>query len=103
MLTKVTGIPHLLMTTDISNMPVMKRKCSSCPFHEEHKEQRQIADMVRERCITEASQICHHPRLHDKKETHLCRGARDFQQQIFHRLGVISAPTDEAWEKANDD
>lgn len=85
--------------TDISNMPVMKGKCKSCPFHEKHQGQIEIANMVRKRCMTEASQVCHHPQLQGKKETHLCRGARDYQQQIFHRMGVIDAPTDEAWER----
>jgi SAM-dependent methyltransferase len=31
--------------------------------------------------ILEASQICHHPRLSGKKETNLCRGARDAAAQ----------------------
>lgn len=47
--------------------------------------------------MREASQICHHPRLHGHTETHLCRGARDHQLVVFHRMGVIDAPTDEAW------
>jgi hypothetical protein len=49
--------------------------------------------------IIEASQICHHPLLSGKKETHICRGARDFQLEIFYRLGVIDSPTDEAWKQ----
>jgi len=55
--------------------------------------------MIRERCLSEASQICHHPILNGKTETHLCRGARDFQLEIFHRLGVIESETDQAWDK----
>jgi hypothetical protein len=49
------------------------------------------------RVLTEASQICHHPVLYGKKETQLCRGARNFQLQVFYRLGVLDASTDEAW------
>lgn len=93
-------IRQAIMSRDITHMPVMKGMCSTCPFHEQHIGQIEIADMVRKRCLTEASQICHHPRLHGKKETHLCRGARDFQLMIFHRLGVIDEATDEAWERA---
>lgn len=88
------------MTTNIENYPVMKKMCSTCPFHLKHEGQVEIAIMVMERCITTASQICHHPRLSGKAETHICRGAREYQKKIFHRLGVISAPTDEAWDKA---
>lgn len=88
------------MATDIRNFPVMKGMCKTCPFREEHEGQIEIANMVRNRCLTEASQICHHPRLHGKKEDHLCRGARQFQLQVFFRLGVIEAETDAAWEEA---
>ena len=88
--------------TDISSWPVMKGKCPTCPFNQDKNGRDavpDIADMVRKRCLTEASQICHHPRLHSKKEDHLCRGARDYKLEIFHRLGWLEEPTDEAWEK----
>lgn len=90
---------------NIKNFEVMKKRCPTCPFGEKGERDRspEIADMVRTRCMKEASQICHHSRLHGKKETHLCRGARDFQLEIFHRLGVIAEPTDEAWGKARAD
>jgi hypothetical protein len=88
--------------TDISIWPVMKARCPTCPFGDGTGKDRvpEIANMVRQRCLTEASQICHHPRLHGKPEKHLCRGARDYQLEIFHRLGVIREPTDKAWNEA---
>ncbi|MBS3951902.1 MAG: hypothetical protein KGZ88_03020 [Methylomicrobium sp.] len=89
-------------STNISGWPVMKGKCPTCPFSKDENGREaapDIADMVRRRCLTEASQICHHPRLHGKKEDHLCRGARDFQLEVFHRIGLLDTPTDEAWEK----
>lgn len=88
---------------NIENFPVMKGMCLTCPFRHEHEGQIEIADMVRERCMTEASQICHHPWLHNKNEDHLCRGARDFQLQVFHGMGVIEAATDEAWSKKREE
>lgn len=81
---------------DTKNFPVMKKKCKTCPFNEEHEGQSEIANMVRGRCL-QVSQICHHPSLHGKKETHLCRGGRDVQLNIFHKMGFIDQPTDEAW------
>jgi len=85
---------------NVSNFPVMKKTCPSCPFGEGNWSE--VTDMVKGRCITKASQICHHPRLHNKRESHLCRGARDFQITIFHRLGVLKEPTDKCWrENAN--
>lgn len=73
----------------------MKSMCPTCPFREEHAGQIELANMVRARCITQVSQVCHHPRFHNKKEDHLCRGARDYQLTIFHRLGFLKEPTDE--------
>lgn len=87
---------------DITNWPVMKSKCPTCPFNEDSSGREQSPDVaasVRNRCLTTASQICHHPRLKGKKQDHLCRGARDFQLQIFYRLGYIDDQTDEAWER----
>jgi len=80
----------------------MRGKCPTCPFNKDengHDAVPDIADMVRRRCLTEASQICHHPRLHGKEEDHLCRGARDFQLELFYRFDFLETPTDEAWEK----
>lgn len=88
---------------NVSEWPVMIRKCKTCPFKRDEtgvEQCQEIADMVRARCMTSASQICHHPRLHGKRENSLCRGARDHQLQMFYRMGVISAPTDEAWDLA---
>lgn len=84
---------------DIKDFKVMKKRCPTCPFGEKGKRDRcpEIANRVREQAITTASQICHHPALKNKPQTHLCRGAREFQLQIFYRLGFIEA--DEAWDK----
>jgi hypothetical protein len=89
-----------LKTEDISNFPVMKKKCTTCPFHRRDKIEIELANTVEVRCMTQGSQICHHPVLSGKEQDHLCRGARDYQLSIFYRLGVIKAETDEAWDKA---
>jgi len=77
--------------------PVMEKKCRTCPFGP--KGDARIRASVTSRLLT-ASQTCHHPRLDGRRETHLCRGARDQQLQIMHRLGVIAEETDAAWEAA---
>ena len=84
------------MAKNVRNWPVMKSKCATCPFGD--KGDLQIRTRVEKQVLDTASQICHHPKLHGKKETHLCRGARDFQEQIFFRMGFLEAPTDAAWE-----
>lgn len=83
------------MARNIRNWPVMARCCASCPFRPEGDIE--LRNKVMARTLGQASQICHHPRIHGKKETHLCRGARDQQLTIFYRLGWIDAPTDEAF------
>lgn len=53
---------------------------------------------------TQASRICHstgprnaiNPR--PGKPARLCRGARNAQIEHWHRIGFISAPTQEAWD-----
>jgi hypothetical protein len=88
---------------DISLFAVMTRQCSTCPFRVDgigrHPDP-QLVSQIQLRCLVKASQICHHPRLQGKPETHLCRGARNYQLQIFHQLGLLDAPTDVAWERA---
>lgn len=76
----------------------MPAKCKTCPFRKGGFNE--LAPLVAHRCLIEASQICHHHVLSGKRERHLCRGARDLQLRVFYRLGVLAAPTDDAWAKA---
>jgi hypothetical protein len=87
---------------DISDFPTMLKQCSTCPFLIDENGRHQNPELVsriQKTCISEASQICHHPALEGKPQTHLCRGARNYQLQIFYKLGVLDAPTDESWGK----
>jgi len=84
---------------DVSNMPVMQSNCETCPFGP--KGDRYLRSSIEQRVLLTASQTCHHTGLvHGKTDTHLCRGARDYQIQIFFRMGILDAETDEAWAKA---
>lgn len=92
------------MPQTINNFPVMQKECSTCPFkkNEDGKNQNpKLVARIQQQVLQESSQICHHPRLSGKDETHLCRGARNFQLQIFHRIGFLEAPTDVAWKAKN--
>jgi hypothetical protein len=82
-----------------SNMPVMPKQCATCVFAvcpDGSWLNPELAKMVEGRMMS-YSQICHHPRLYGKKETHLCRGTRDRQIQILYQMGFLSEPTDAAW------
>jgi hypothetical protein len=73
-------------------MPAM---CKSCPFGEQGDPQ--LAAAVLDRTLFKSSQICHHPSLDGKPETHLCRGQRDVQLELLYRMGLLSEPTDAAF------
>ena len=83
---------------NIRGTPVCKVRCKTCPFSPGGDLETRM--MVESRVLSEASQTCHSTgAVHGKQDTYLCRGARDFQLQIFHRLGFLSEPTDEAWDQ----
>jgi hypothetical protein len=86
-------------------MKIMPVQCKTCPFRDDvdgiHKAA--MAPTI-EVVLSKASRICHstgknafHKRT-GKREM-LCRGARDYQLMIFHRMGFLEAPTDAAWLK----
>jgi hypothetical protein len=74
----------------------MKSHCATCPFgaNGDPLLQKSVLNRISK---LEHSQICHHPALSSKPETHLCRGARDIQLRILTAFGLISEPTDEAF------
>ena len=81
---------------DVTTFPVMLERCATCPFNEGGD--RHLRQTIEARSLN-VSQTCHHTgAIHGKPDTHLCRGARDFQLQMFFRMGFLSAATDEAWE-----
>jgi hypothetical protein len=63
-----------------------------------------VRPLLEKRALTEATPICHSTGRALKREpgqkpvkAHACRGARNFQLQVFFHLGFIAAPTDAAW------
>jgi hypothetical protein len=96
----MNGFSRGSVKIDTSKWPVMAKQCSTCVFAMTSRGDwvnPDLAELVESRILS-CSQICHSPRLHGKKETHLCRGTRDRQIELMYRMGVISALTDEAWE-----
>ena len=81
--------------TSPTNMPVMQAQCATCLFRPEIEQNDPAAlTGVRSRVLTIGSLHCHSTGW--PNGTHLCRGARDWQLQVFHRLGFLEVPTDEA-------
>lgn len=82
----------------------MREKCKTCPFRLGSPYAFLASDLA-DSAMNSASRICHSTgsrnaiNHHTGKPERLCRGARDVQLQMFAALGVIEAPTDEAWQK----
>jgi hypothetical protein len=84
------------------NMPVMTGRCKTCPFNANGNIE--LRTRISLRILTDSSQTCHSTGVvFGRADTHLCRGARDLQLTVLHRIGFLPAPTDEAWaEKLNE-
>ncbi len=88
----------------ISKMPVRAEMCSTCPFRDGVDEKySDLRPMLTISALSEASRICHQTGTNNAfhartgKPPVLCRGARDVQLRLFHSIGFIEEPTDEAW------
>ncbi len=76
-------------------MPVMAKRCKTCPFNADGDSELRERIMAR---LFKVSQTCHTTGVAlGKQDTHLCRGARDWQNEMLFRLGFLEAPTDAAW------
>lgn len=81
---------------DSMTLPVMPRQCKTCPFGENGIEQ--TRQTVESR-LGSGGQICHHHELNGLPQRFICRGAFEVQAHAMYQLGVIEAPTLEAWDK----
>lgn len=85
-----------------NDLPVRRTMCGTCPYRE-GSEYAYLKDDLTRSAMSEASRICHSTGsdngIHRRTgvPSHICRGSRDVQLQMFHSIGVIDAPTDEAW------
>jgi hypothetical protein len=86
------------MNGDLSQMPVQESPCRTCPF--EGKEPIKL-DPQRQLEITanvvnlQSQHLCHS--AGNKK---ICRGGRTLMLRVLYLRGLITAPTDEAYETA---
>lgn len=95
----------------IENLKVQKACCVTCPFKKNEKghwNDPELAGAVIQRTLFKAQQLCHGSKgggpgeTVDQDLTRLCRGARDYYLEIYHRVGMIDEPTDEAWQRKAD-
>lgn len=85
-------------------LKVLKEMCGTCPFKPGSKYEF-LRDQLKESALS-AGRICHSTgsgngiNHRTGKPAAICRGARDFQLQYMHALGVIKDTTDKAWNDA---
>lgn len=71
--------------------PLMKKPCATCPFKKDRNEIFQnieLASAVISRNLFKSQQVCHHPKITGKEETHRCRGYFDYSEEIYSRIGL---------------
>jgi hypothetical protein len=86
--------------TSSNPLDVMETKCSTCPWRVDNGvlcEDVATKDCLKSSVLTVRNQLCHSPAWIGMPETRICRGARDYQLQVFHRIGFLSEPTDQSW------
>lgn len=89
------------------DLPVRSTCCSTCPFRPGVPEKYAcLREHLTRSATTEATRICHQTgrdnafhRRTGKPEA-VCAGARAVQLRMFHANGVLTAPTNEAWNEA---
>lgn len=75
----------------VSQLPVMKACCHSCPFKLNDKGREQdtiLAGQVTERTLFKAQQICHGTEGANREPMNRCKGSYDFNKTIYTRMGL---------------
>jgi hypothetical protein len=80
----------------LTNAGVREHPCDQCPFTD-HGIDLGLEKMAEIEAYLRAGQnhLCHKDRTHKT----VCRGGRRYQLQVWHGMGLIEAPTDEALAK----
>jgi len=81
--------------------PVAEKMCGSCIFRSDGN-QANIRpgrlDEIRTYLLNGKAHQCHGPQIKGKRTSIVCRGGRDYQLQVWSRMGLITEATDEALE-----
>jgi len=85
--------------TAVKAPPVQPAQCGSCIFRENGNKVELAAgrlDEIKTYLLRGTAHRCHQPEAEGRRKTIICRGGRDWQLQVWHRIGLNEAPTDEA-------
>ena len=82
---------------EIKGARINSTKCKSCPFREGGLDLGVTRiNEIMTYLVAGVNHFCHS----DKTERTICRGGRDYQLEIWHRVGILDHPTDDALGKA---
>lgn len=80
-------------------LPVQPAMCGSCIFRTDGKATELRPgrlDEIKGYLAQGVPHVCHHAHVTGCGEERTCRGGRDYQLGLWHRMGMIDAATDEA-------
>lgn len=78
------------MKIKCSELPVMKVHCKTCPFKPDENgvwQNIKLANEVISRTLFKAHQICHGTEGENRKANNRCKGAFDYNFEIYERMG----------------
>lgn len=76
---------------DVSQLPVMKACCKTCPFKpnsEGYWQNPELANKVIERNLFNSQQICHGTEGKKREAHNRCKGYYDYAFDIYQRMGL---------------
>lgn len=79
------------MKFNISDKPVMKSCCKTCPFKMNRMGEWQnfeIANIVIERNLFKSQQVCRGTEGENREINNRCKGYFDYAYEIYHRMGI---------------
>lgn len=75
---------------NITDLPVMKAPCKTCPFKEDERGRWQdveLANTVIQRTLFKGHQICHGTEGKNRKANNRCKGLFNHNSTIYERMG----------------
>lgn len=79
------------MKVPVSDLPVMKVCCKTCPFKEDENGREndpKLASEVTSRTLFNSQQICHGTEGKNREPRNRCKGSFDNNKTIYDRMGL---------------
>lgn len=82
----------MVKTRNIEGLKLRKSQCKTCPFLKDNQEilNEERWEDIYKYLLEGVNHICH------STDKHVCRGGRNWQLNVWCRMGMIEGPTDAA-------